>query len=94
MYVVGRGRLGSSITGTYALTEYPGVDGVLKDFKNAELYYKGLGLGETVDAIKHYQKYGTHPAMEKYFVSSITSSWNYINAAHLDVGDCCECIIT
>ena len=28
------------------------------------------------------------------FASSITSSWNYINAAYLDVDDCCEGIIT
>ena len=27
-------------------------------------------------------------------MSSITSSWNYINAAHLYVDDCCKCIIT
>ena len=28
------------------------------------------------------------------FVSNVTSSCNYINAAHLDVDDCCEGIIT
>ena len=51
MYVVGTGRLGSSIIGTYALSEYPGVEDALNDFKDAELYYKGLGLGETVESI-------------------------------------------
>ena len=94
MYVVGTGNLGSSIIGTYAITEYPGVEDALNNFKDVELYYKGLGLGETVESIKRCQKYGRHPAMEKSFVSSITSSLNYINAAHLDVDDCCECIIT
>ena len=94
MYVVGTGRLGSSIIETYALTEYPGVEDALKDLKDAEVHYKGLGLGETVESIKRCQKYGRHSAMEKCFVSSITSSLNYVNAAHLDVDDCCECIIT
>lgn len=94
MYVVGTGRLGSSIIGTYALAEYPGVEDALNYFQDAELYYKGLGLGETVESIKRCQKYGRHSAMEKCFVSSITSSLNYVNAAHLDVDDCCECIIT
>ena len=32
--------------------------------------------------------------MGNCFVSNVTSSCNYINAAHLDVDDCCEGIIT
>ena len=32
--------------------------------------------------------------MKESFVSSITSSYNYVNASHLDMGDACEGIVT
>ena len=94
MFVVGTGRLGSSHVGTYQLTEYPGVEMALSNLKYADQYYRSIGLSATVDEINNLKRYKNHPSMENCFVSSITSSWNYINAAHVDVDDCCEGIIT
>ena len=94
MFVVGTGRLGSSRVGTYQLTDYPGVAEALSDLKYADQYYCNIGLSETVDKIRKLKKYDNHPSMDNCFVSSITSSSNYINAAHVDVDDCCEGIIT
>ena len=94
MYIVGRGKLGSSGVGTYKLTEDEEVKQQLHALADAEDYYREIGLGEAVDDIKRNKKYSNHPSMEKCFVSSITSSCNYINAAHYDVDDSCEGIIT
>ena len=94
MYVVGNGKLGSSQIGTYRVTENKDVQDALSSLSNADIYYNGIGLAETVRSIRHKKKYSSHPSMGDCFVSNVTSSCNYINAAHLDVDDCCEGIIT
>ena len=66
----------------------------LTALNNAEYYYREIGMGEVVDTIKANKKHSNHRSMAGCFVSSITSLCNYINAAHFDVDDSCEGIVT
>ena len=50
MYIVGNGRKGNGLVGTYEMTTYNGVSREIKDIINtAELYYRENGLGYVVD---------------------------------------------
>ena len=71
-----------------------GVEDALSYFIGAELHYRDIGFNETVDDILNNKHNMNHQSMEGCFVSSITCSFNYVNAAHFDVDDACLGIIT
>ena len=72
----------------------PEVQDILRKFNIAEDYYRQIGFDGTVDTIINSKPHLNHECMEGCFVSSITSSFNYINAAHFDVDDACAGIVT
>ena len=95
MYIVGTGSKANNDIGLYELTKRKKIQSAIsKLVQTAENYYRDNGLGVTVDQIKSNKCHSCHECMNNSFVSSITSSYNYVNASHLDVDDACEGIVT
>ena len=95
MYIVGSGMKANKEIGIYHLTNVPSVQHAISAIvKSAAPYYIANGLSSTVQEINDNKKHKCNEFMKNSFVSSITSSYNYVNAAHVDVHDACEEIVT
>ena len=45
IYIIGQGKVGNGSTGSYKMTEYPGVENVLKNLtESSKNYYKAIGF--------------------------------------------------
>ena len=95
MYIVGSGMKANKEIGIYHLTNEPSVQHAISAIvKSASPYYVANGLSSTVQEIHDNKKHTCHEFMKNSFVSSITSSYNYVNASHVDIHDACEGIVT
>ena len=95
MYIVGSGMKANKEIGIYHLTNVPSVQHAISAIvTSAAPYYVTNGLSSKVQEIKENKKHTCHEFMKNSFVSSITSSYNYVNASHVDVHDACEGIVT
>ena len=95
MHIVGVGPKGDGTTGMYKLTKLDGVHDLLKELTiSAEIYYRSHNLSHLIDQMRQHKSQSNVHSMTGSFVSSITTSHNFINAAHLDVDDKHPCIVT
>ena len=95
MHIVGVGPKGDGSKGIYKLTNCDGVHDLLKQLTlTAEIYYRSHHLSHLIDEMRSNKKESNVWSMQGCFVSSITTSHNFINAAHVDVDDKHPCIVT
>ena len=95
MYIVGIRKLCNGSVTRYKLTESDEVKEALKNLvRCSEDYYRYIGLTKLIDSLKLKQKIKKDSTMSECFVSTVTSSFNYRNSAHVDVDDDLEGIVT
>ena len=95
MFIIGAGKLGNGSYGNFKLTENEGMSFLLsKIVDSSNNYYSYIGLDEEWMDIKEKRKYKNHKFMKGSFVSSIVSSVNLMNSAHLDINDTTKSIVT
>ena len=95
MFIVGNGKLGNGRWGTFKLTEKKGISKLLQNIvSSASKYYQLNGFDEQIHDAWCERLSENHRCMKGSHVSSIVSSVNLINSAHLDINNKSKSIVT